>query len=73
MRISTVWNNMVQIFMVDMVMLDNKYHKCGAGLHSAVGCTSNCRFRGHKFESQLGHINSVEIDCEIISMVILPL
>ena len=27
---------------------------------------------GHKFEAQLGHINFLEIDCEIICMISLP-
>ena len=39
----------------------------------AVGGTSNCRSRGHRFESQLGHIIFVEICHEIISTVILSL
>ena len=34
---------------------------------SAVGSAFDNRSRGHKFESQLGHITFVEIDCEIIS------
>ena len=44
-----------------------------AGLHSASGRSSDCRTRGRKFDSQLGHITSVANDHEIISMVILPL
>ena len=42
-----------------------------AKLHSAVGSGSDCR--GHKFESQLRHINFVEIARETIATVILPL
>ena len=38
-----------------------------------VGRESDCRSRGRKFESQLGHITFVEIDHGIISMVILPI
>ena len=41
-----------------------------AKLHSAVGSGSDCR--GHKFESQLRHINFVEIARETIATVILP-
>ena len=44
-----------------------------ARLHSAVGSISDCRSRGHKLESQLGHITFVEFDNEIISMVFLSL
>ena len=43
-----------------------------ASLRSTVGSASDCRSRGRKFESKLGHITSVEIDYEIIFMVILP-
>ena len=39
---------------------------------SAVGSSSDCRIKGPKVESQLGHIDFVEIDCEIFSLVILP-
>ena len=44
-----------------------------AGLHSMVGSMSDCRSRDRKFESQLGHITSMETDHEIISMFIRPL
>ena len=37
-------------------------------LHSTVCSSSDCRFRGHKFRSQLGHITFVETDHEIISV-----
>ena len=33
-----------------------------AGLHSPVRSTSDSKSRGHKFESQLIHITSMEID-----------
>ena len=38
-----------------------------------VESMSDCRSRGHKFESQLGHITFMAIDHEIISVVILHL
>ena len=41
-----------------------------ARLHSAVGATSDCRYRVHLFESQLSHITFMENDHEIISTVI---
>ena len=44
-----------------------------AGLHITVSIMSACRSMGSKIESQLGHITSIKIDREIISMVILQL
>ena len=44
-----------------------------ARLHSAGSSASDCRARGHKFESQLGHITFMETDHEIISTAILSL
>ena len=35
-----------------------------AGFYSAVNSTSDCRSRGHKVESQLTQITSLEIDHE---------
>ena len=37
----------------------------------AVGCVSDCRCSGDKFDSQPGHITFAEIDHEIFSMAIL--
>ena len=37
--------------------------------HYAVGIVSDCRSKGHKFESYPGHITFVEIDHEITSAV----
>ena len=42
-------------------------------LHSLDNSVSDCRSRGHKLESQIGHIILMEIDHEIISMIILPI
>ena len=44
-------------------------------LHRAVrvGSTFDCRSRGCEFSSQLGHITSIEIDHEIISVAIFPI
>ena len=39
-------------------------------LSNTVGGASDCRPRGRKFESQLGHIPTMEIDHAIISTVI---
>ena len=44
-----------------------------AGHHCAVNSVSDYRFRGHKFESQLGHITFTDIHFEIVPMVILRL
>ena len=38
---------------------------------STVRSASDCRFEGHKFKSQLGHITSMENDHEMLSTVIL--
>ena len=38
---------------------------------STVRSASDCRFEGHKFNSQLGHITSMENDHEMLSTVIL--
>ena len=46
---------------------------CIGAFHSTVGSTSDCRSRGYKFEFQLHHITSVEIDHKITSMAILSL
>ena len=42
-----------------------------ATLHGAVGSLSDCRSKGRKLKSQLGHVTFAEIDHEIISTVIL--
>ena len=41
-------------------------------LHSTVGSASDCRSRGPKFESQLGHIAFAEIDYEIQHVTLIP-
>ena len=43
-----------------------------AGLHSAVGSTSDCRLQGSQFQIPAWPHNFVEIGHEIISAVILP-
>ena len=48
------------------------YQTDWAGLHSSVSSTSDCRSKGHKLRSHLGHIIFMEIDHEEISMDILP-
>ena len=42
-------------------------------LHTAIVSASDCRYRGHRIESQLRHINFVKIDLVIITTVILLL
>ena len=44
-----------------------------ARLRRTASSMSDCRSRDRMFKPQFGHITSVEIDCEIISTVILPL
>ena len=44
----------------------------GVGVHSSIGSTSDCRSRGHKFESAWPH-KFHRVDHEIISTVILPI
>ena len=41
----------------------NTYNNCCI-LHRAVGSASDCRSRGRKIDSQLGHVTFVEIDHE---------
>ena len=50
----------------------NTCSKFNAKLHNAISSASNCRSRDSKFESQLDHIASVEIDHEKVFMDILP-
>ena len=55
-----------------LVCRAERVKKSFAGLHSTVGSATDCRSRGCKLESLLGHISYVEVDHEIVSTVVLP-
>ena len=57
---------------VDTAPGRDDFRYTSARLHSTVSNMSDCRSWGCKFESQLSHVIFMEIDCETISIIILP-
>ena len=41
----------------------------GVEFHNAVGSVSDCKARGPKFESQLGHVTFVDIDHAVVPTI----
>ena len=56
---------------ISTVIIKESYKTVYPPQHTEL--VSDCKYRGLKFRSQLGHITSMEIDLEVISTVILPL
>lgn len=67
--LGTFPHNVSEIKLVAMTHLETERDR--EKNYSAVGCTSDCRSRDFKFQSQPGHIISVEFDDKILSVAFL--